>query len=111
MEEFDVFFEGKFKVTEVGGVSTTTNHKELRLCKCPYDGLALNQQDTQIYLKYIDVKEPEEKFILLQQETIIIDNEGLAWQTNDTGLKTISNGNIEEEVKRKKEILIQFGVK
>ena len=103
MEEFNLFFGEAFKVVEVGQISTTIDMKELCLSKCPYDGLALNKQDQPIYLKFINNKNEREEFILLQEETVIIDDNGMVYKTNDTGLKTISKGNVEDEVKRIKD--------
>jgi hypothetical protein len=103
MEEFNLFFDEAFKVVEVGQISTTIDTKELCLSKCPYDGMALNKQDQSIYLKFINNKNQREEFILLQDETVIIDDNGMVYKTNDTGLKTISKGNVEDEVKRIKD--------
>ena len=103
MEEFNLFFNEEFKVVEVGQISTTIDMKELVFSKCPYDGMTLNKQDLPVYLKFINNKNPKEKFILLQEETVIIDDSGIVYKTNDTGLKTISKGNIADEIKRIKD--------
>ena len=51
--------DNKFKVTEVGQLSTSIDMKEVCFSKCPYDGMALNKQDQPIYLKFINTKDPK----------------------------------------------------
>lgn len=100
MEEFNAFFDELFKVVEVGVISTTLDRKELSFCKCPYGGMAINRTDGTIYLKY-ENKE-KEQFILLENETIIIDNE-VVYTTSDTGLVHISKNNTFKELERLKD--------
>jgi len=106
MEDFNTFFNGTFKVVEVGVIGTTRNHKELLFCKCGYNGLALNRKDGNIYLKYENNK--GEQFILLEGRTIIIDDDETIYVTSDIGLQIISKGNIENELKRLKEYNLDY---
>jgi hypothetical protein len=99
MGEFNTFFDNLFKVIEVGVISTTLNRKEILFCKCPYDGQALNKTDGTIYLKYENEK--NEQFILLENETIIIEND-ILYTTCDTELITICKGDINKVVERAK---------
>jgi hypothetical protein len=100
MSEFNAFFSEQFKVIEVGIISTTIDRKELRFCKCPYDGMALNRSDGTIYLKYEN--EQKEQFILLENQTIIIEK-GVVYTTSDTGLVLISKNDIFKELERLKD--------
>jgi hypothetical protein len=100
MEEFNAFFDELFKVVEVGIISTTLDLKELSFCRCPYDGMALNRTDGTIYLKYEN--EQKEQFILLENQTIIIENE-VVYTTSDTGLVHISKNDIFKELERLKD--------
>ena len=100
MAEFNTFFCEQFKVVEVGIISTTLDRKELHFCKCPYDGMALNRSDGTIYLKY-ENKE-KEQFILLENETIIIEK-GVIYTTSDTSLVHISKNDIFKELERIKD--------
>jgi hypothetical protein len=95
MAEFNAFFGEQFKVVEVGIISTTLDRKELHFCKCPYEGMALNRTDGTIYLKYENEK--KEQFILLENQTIIIENE-VVYTTSDTGLVHISKNDIFKEL-------------
>jgi|694.fasta_scaffold35369_18 hypothetical protein len=100
MAEFNAFFGEQFKVVEVGTINTTLDRKELHFCKCPYDGMALNRTDGTIYLKYEN--EQKEQFILLENQTIIIENE-VVYTTSDTGLVHISKNDIFKELERLKD--------
>lgn len=105
MQDFNSFFDGKFKVKEVGIITTSYNMKDILLAKCPYDGLALNREDGTIYLKFCNTN--NEEFILLEDKTIIIDDNEL-YQTCDIGINIISKGNIENEIKRLKDYKLTF---
>ena len=100
MADFNNFFSEQFKVVEVGTISTTLDRKELRFCKCPYDGMALNRTDGTIYLKYENKQ--KEQFILLENQTIIIENE-IVYTTCDTGLVHISKNDVSKELERLKD--------
>ena len=100
MSEFNAFFSEQFKVIEVGIISTTIDRKELRFCKCPYDGMALNRSDGTIYLKYEN--EQKEQFILLENQIIIIEK-GIVYTTSDMGLVHISKNDILKELERLKD--------
>lgn len=100
MAEFNAFFSEQFKVVEVGIISTTLDRKELHFCKCPYDGMAINRTDGTIYLKYEN--EQKEQFILLENETIIIEK-GFVYSSSDTGLVHLSKFDIFKELERLKD--------
>jgi hypothetical protein len=100
MAEFNAFFSEQFKVVEVGIISTTFDRKELCFCKCPFNGMALNRTDGTIYLKYEN--EQKEQFILLENQTIIIEN-NVVYITCDSGLVHISKNDILQELERLKD--------
>ena len=100
MAEFNAFFGEQFKVIEVGVLSTTIDRKELLFCKCAYDGMALNKGEGTIYLKYEN--EQKEHFILLENQTIIIENE-VVYITSDMFLVNINKNDIFKELERLKD--------
>lgn len=100
-QEFEMFFGELFKVKEVGTLATTIDRKDIFLCPCPYDGMALNRADGSIYLKFVNKNGDE--FLLLEGQIIIIDDQSDFYITTDVGLVTISKNNIHNELKRLKE--------